>query len=549
MKQLAIIKSIPFKLSVIASCMLLIISVCSEFLVYRDTTDSYLADLKNRQLNEAQELSKEIELKIKQRTRLVQVIAKLLSCNLMGSNDELETLMKNALNGIDLFPLGIFILRADEPDKIINVSSCPAEDVFASDYMEWFVLAKTTDDVVISKAFRFKSSGQLHLIFAKAIHDISGAIIGVLAAPVQISNQLLIDIANPNATDGLSKNVIIPELGEVVFAPTDKNQVLEPTPDQAVYGFYKDANALEGTGVITNTDGISDLVAFSTIVPMNWAVIVRTDIAKDIAQVREEFVENASTELLLLVFVNITVIFATLYFYFSPLRHSARQVRSMDLGGSLTPLSKIRNDEIGDLIDGFNGLVDAVNERTLELKVANQHLEELSRIDALTGVFNRRWFDHSLDRMWRVRQRSRKPLSLIILDIDFFKQYNDSYGHLEGDKCLAAVGKALKDSLKRPTDIFARYGGEEFAAIVENDEAGVLSLAEAMRQSIENLKVEHTKSPHGIVTISLGVATLNPGPNELPDLLIKYADNALYQSKEQGRNKVTAYSPDDDRTT
>ncbi len=541
MKSIAVLRSIPFKLSVIATCILLVISITTEVPVYYDTIESYLTDLKSNQLNEAQELSEEIESKIQQRVKFIRVLVQLLTDDLNLSKDRLGNILENTLREVDLFSQGLFILSTDGVPIIAGGPHTLVQDIRTYDQFEWFVRAKQKEGVVISKVFRSKYTDELLLFFADSICDSSGTLIAVLAAPVRISTQLLNSIVNQKATEKLFESIVISESDKIIIESAGENLVFKPIRNQKLYQFYKNANSVEGVDVVTNEEGTTDIAAFSTIESLGWVVMVHTNIDKNLIPVREEFIIDVSSELMLLVFINVVVIFATLHFYFLPLQHSAKKVRSMDMNNELPHLKKIRNDEIGDLIEGFNALVDAVNERTIKLEEANLHLQELSQTDALTGVFNRRWFDHSLKYLWRMHQRNRQPLSLIILDIDFFKQYNDSYGHLQGDTCLAAVAKTLNDSLRRPTDIFARYGGEEFAAIVENDEEGVLSIAETMRQSIENLAMEHTKSPYGIVTISLGMATLTPDINGSPDLLVKYADIALYGSKEQGRNKVTMY--------
>lgn len=536
-------KSIPFKLSLITTLMLLFISVIYESFLYFDTAKLELDNLNNTLLNEAQEFSEEVEFKTQQRIKFISVLSQLIADDLELPSDHLQSILQKALNEVNFFHQGLVILSPDGK-SIITATSSSTQILMASNQFEWFEQAKQNAGVVISEVFRSNSAGKLQLIFAKAIHDISGTITGVLAAPVLISTELLSNLAKQTIADTLTESVILSTSDKIVIASSKKEPIFKPIPNQLFYQFYQNTNNLAGHNITVNEEGTTDLVAFSTIKVLNWVVILQSNATKALSQIRKDFFKEALSELLILLFINIVVIFATLRVYFSPLLHSAKQVRNIDLDKELPHLKRVRNDEIGDLLEGFNCLVDAVNERTLKLKEANSHLQELSKTDALTGVFNRRWFDNSLKNLWSIQQRNKQPLSLIILDIDFFKQYNDSYGHLQGDRCLATVGRQLNGLLRRPTDIFARYGGEEFAAIVENDEAGALDIAETMRQSIESLAMEHTKSPCGIVTISLGVATLVPDLNSSPELLIKYADRALYRSKEQGRNKVSVYVPD-----
>jgi diguanylate cyclase (GGDEF)-like protein len=185
-------------------------------------------------------------------------------------------------------------------------------------------------------------------------------------------------------------------------------------------------------------------------------------------------------------------------------------------------------------------LVRVVEERTRQLEEANRTLERLSQLDGLTGVANRRRFDEALDAEWRRGCRTGAPLSLVLLDIDAFKAFNDTYGHLRGDECLRQVAVALAGALGRAGDLVARYGGEEFAALlsgVGDEEAAVV--ADRLRANVQVLRIPHGASPAaGVVTVSAGVATLTPTERGDPATLVAAADQALYEAKRRGRNRV-----------
>lgn len=177
-----------------------------------------------------------------------------------------------------------------------------------------------------------------------------------------------------------------------------------------------------------------------------------------------------------------------------------------------------------------------------KLMLENQHLRSLVNIDELTKISNRRHFDECLNSEWCRMCRESGPLSLILLDIDYFKRYNDTYGHLKGDSCLYEVAQAIRNCLKRPADIVARYGGEEFAVILPKTEYdGAMKMGEKIRQAIEDLAIEHINSEGRlkIVTVSLGVGSIVPNLESQLTNLIQVADKALYNSKRQGRNIVT----------
>ncbi len=190
-------------------------------------------------------------------------------------------------------------------------------------------------------------------------------------------------------------------------------------------------------------------------------------------------------------------------------------------------------------------------EVTRQLAEANRKLQLLSNQDGLTGIANRRQFDDYLDIEWGRAVRDQHWLGLILLDIDAFKPYNDHYGHPEGDACLIKVAQILQAAVKRSGDLVARYGGEEFAVILPNtDLLGAATVAERMRRDVESLRIEHKYSPiTECLTISLGVAATRPQPSSHPSSLIRAADQALYQAKRTGGNRVVCAPEEIDPST
>ncbi len=167
-------------------------------------------------------------------------------------------------------------------------------------------------------------------------------------------------------------------------------------------------------------------------------------------------------------------------------------------------------------------------------------LQKLSVTDPLTGIANRRCFHDFLEREWQRGLRNKTPLGIVLCDIDFFKLYNDNYGHQQGDVCLKSVATALKKALLRPADLVARYGGEEFVAVLpETDEDGAVNVAKRMNSNVEALGLPHAASKVADhVTISVGAVSAIPDSEFTPDLLVSAADKALYEAKENGRNRV-----------
>lgn len=177
--------------------------------------------------------------------------------------------------------------------------------------------------------------------------------------------------------------------------------------------------------------------------------------------------------------------------------------------------------------------------RTDELQLLNRKLEALSTTDGLTGIANRRRFDEVLKKEWSRAERQSQPLALAMIDVDWFKNYNDHYGHQSGDQCLSIVAEVLAANICRTGDLVARYGGEEFAFIAPStDGVMALDMARKVCAALQSLALPHLMSGYGWVTVSIGVAAIVPQEGLAPDILLKAADEALYCAKEQGRNRA-----------
>lgn len=192
-------------------------------------------------------------------------------------------------------------------------------------------------------------------------------------------------------------------------------------------------------------------------------------------------------------------------------------------------------------------LEERVAERTAELALTNQaltdlnhKLEELSNSDSLLGIANRRYFDSRLEKEWRRAIREQSPLSLLLVDVDYFKHYNDCYGHQAGDHCLQSVVKAAQTALKRPGDLLARYGGDELAVILPNTELdGAILVAQAIQRELAEQHIPHANSPLAdLVTLSIGAAMMIPDEQSSAIMLVAATDRGLYVAKKSGRNCI-----------
>nr|WP_298416217.1 GGDEF domain-containing protein [uncultured Halomonas sp.] len=206
------------------------------------------------------------------------------------------------------------------------------------------------------------------------------------------------------------------------------------------------------------------------------------------------------------------------------------------------PATLLKNrDDIALLTDEIYSLLETLRQH-------NETLREQSLIDPLTGLGNRRLLDQRLEIALPMTRRRIAPLSILMIDVDHFKAYNDYYGHPAGDACLVEIANVLRDTFRRETDILIRIGGEEFLVVLlDSDEASALRLAEAMRSMLQAVGIPHAASPtHSVVTVSIGVATAKSGTQLDADSLIACADSALYQCKAQGRNRILGYALNSD---
>ena len=206
------------------------------------------------------------------------------------------------------------------------------------------------------------------------------------------------------------------------------------------------------------------------------------------------------------------------------------------LRGSLDESERLRNE----LEQVLSYREEEIRERTQALQFANEELKRLAKEDGLTGISNHRAFMEFADQVWRIVAREQKSLSVLMIDVDHFKAYNDIYGHQAGDQCLRRLAQIFREHARRPLDMAARYGGEEFAVILgDTDLDDSRGVAERIRRAVESLELPHSGSADfGVVTVSIGVAAVVPMPEVEVATLISLADKALYRAKTNGRNRL-----------
>jgi len=546
MKKL-LIKLIPshitIKLSLIVSMLVIVAFTTLEIYNFLNAKAEITQKINTEQYAQAKFIAKDIEDKIGKRAVFINGLADILSTQLTQPEALLTDTLKDYLQLTTVFPQGVAIFRPKGIGVIAEYPLIKGRSAFSFSQAEWFIEAKKSIGVVIGTPYISVVSHELLMPMAKAIRDKNGRLLGVLAAPIFLNDPGFMDYVFDANHRTQGEILIVSREKSIFIGTSNPDFLLKPTSVLGENQFYNAVlNGFNGYDHSTIDTDVVMLTAAADINVPDWFVVVRTPIDQAYKILNDDFYSSiiSGVAVSFLALITITL---TLFLFFTPLRNAAKSVKEM-LGNTqtLTKIKIYKNDEIGELITGFNLLIEMVNERNLNLKKTNTVLESLSQTDGLTGAANRRHFDETLQQAWRVQTRYQQPLTLLLIDIDYFKKYNDTHGHIAGDDCLKNVTKAIQGVINRPTDFFARFGGEEFVLLLQGDLKEGSLVAEKARLAVSDLQIEHSGATCQYLTISLGVASLIPQLHQDPVELIKQADQALYQSKENGRNRYEFYS-------
>lgn len=512
------------------------IVLLSTLILYKVDLDNVLEGAKDDQLRMANLFAREVESRISARIDHTDRLATLLmNMDLENKDAVTEFLQKQYFINSDI-ELGYLLISKNGTATIAEAPVVENRSTLSFIESEWFLKALETEDVVISSPRFGRVSGSPIIILAKAIRDEEGEVKAVLSSPVLLSAEKVLQnfFTRENMTG--DSILIVSRADGVFIVPPFERDILDPVPEKGINELHDKAmEGFEGTGVTIDAFGEKNIAAFSNINLLDWFIVSRISAEEAFAVINRHAKIFAFNALFMIALATAIIVFF-LRFYFEPLRAASEKVQKMASSEiELEMLHIKRNDEVGVLLIGFNKLVETVRNRTKELEI-------LSQVDGLTKLNNIRHMNSIMDLKWKEFRRRSEPLSIIMIDIDHFKKYNDHFGHQKGDLCLVKVSETMRIKLARPTDVIARYGGEEFIVLVEGDESMAARTAEYIRQSVKELAILHPLSPFKIVTISLGVASCVPGKADSIESLIKEADTALYKSKENGRDRYTIFS-------
>ena len=354
-------------------------------------------------------------------------------------------------------------------------------------------------------------------------------------------------MANFGGRPGISA-LLIDSTGVVLAAPSNQasmiGQPLDNVPLLSAIT-YKALSSNSDTGSLsfTATDGSKRAISFARIPGTQSRLIVSVDEAEVTAVINRE-IRTAYLQLgFVCVFVLLGALIGAEKLIINPIEVMTGMAKRFGEGDWSARVSRSRlPSEFMPLARAFNAMATQLSQRERELVATNDRLTVMASIDMLSGLANRRGFQSRLDFEWMKAQQYTSELSLLMIDVDHFKLYNDTYGHPEGDACLTRIGEALAGIAGDTMGFASRYGGEEFCLLLPNTSAQkALVFGETVRATVQGLGLPHITSSYGIVTVSVGVAATLPSDAQTPGELIEAADAALYAAKHRGRNTVVEH--------
>lgn len=387
----------------------------------------------------------------------------------------------------------------------------------------------------------------------------------ILACVDVLLDDLMNRVAHPSIQGAYSTLFLADGDGTLIYHPRHLEDIKASQGNASIrsLGIREDEASLAAVrtlkpGQVVLADNGEELIALGLMPETPWVLAIHYPKAL----MRPSILQNLGIVIalgLLTLLVEIAIIRGVLHDHvavpLARLIRATRLVGSSDKDATALDLPIAEKGEVGDLARAFHamalrvreahdGLEEKVQERTLALEQANRQLLAMSMTDGLTGVANRRSFDETLEAEWRRVSRSNTAMMLAMIDVDWFKKYNDHYGHPAGDDCLRTVARLIEGQVHRPGDYVARYGGEEFALIsTVGSVDGARHLAQKIHDALAAIALPHEMSPFARVTVSIGLACMVPLQRDTADRLLAAADAALYEAKRQGRNRTEMAAP------
>ena len=410
----------------------------------------------------------------------------------------------------------------------------------------YLIKARETRDFVFSDFLLARPTNTPIVMAAYPVSGINPEAESVVLAGVNLDWMSKI-MTNLGDRPGISA-VLVDSVGTVLAAPPDQASMIGRALDtvpllSAIAEKAIGSDKTEGSLSFVAADGSRRAVSFARIPGTQSRLIVSIDEAKVSAVINRE-IRTAYLQLgFVCLFVLLGALIAAERLIIQPIEIMAAMAKRFGQGDSAARAARSRLPaEFVPLARAFNAMAAQLSQRERELVATNDRLTVIASIDMLSGLANRRGFQSRLDFEWLKAQQYESELSLLMIDVDHFKLFNDTYGHPEGDACLSRLGETLAGIAAETMGFAGRYGGEEFCLLLPNTDAGrALEIGEMVRAAVQNLAMPHCTSSYEVVTASVGVASTLPNDSQRPGDLIEAADAALYAAKHRGRNAVVAH--------
>lgn len=491
-----------------------------------------------QQLSIASYVARDIDHSIQTRRALIGELVATLPPALVQRPESLAIWLQERQRVSPLFNSGLLVLRPDDSGLLAQYPVVAGRDKLVYSDSDWFQAALRADEVVMSKPHRGRASGDPILVMAAPVRDSAKRVVAVLAGAATLNTRGLLDRLQETRLGASGGFLLISPTDKLFVGASDPSMVLKPTPAPGVNLLHDRAMAgYRGTGITINAKGVEELSAMVTVPSTGWFVVARMPTAEAFRPIEVLRGFNWMNSLAVMAGMIITLMLL-LPRMLRPLTEAARSMREMADGRrELAPLPIKHQDEVGDLVLGFNYLVAKLNEKEAKLQKTVQRLDQLAGTDSLTSAGNRRQFDEMVERELDRSRRFGHPISLMLLDLDLFKMINDTHGHVQGDRVLQHVAECIRNVLRK-SDSLSRWGGEEFVILMPDTElSSAAILAERVRASIASHSIEGL----GSVTASIGVAELME--SESREQWVARVDAAMYRAKDGGRNRVEVDSP------
>jgi diguanylate cyclase (GGDEF)-like protein len=498
-------------------------------------TDGLLTTVGAQHLSLANYVAKDIDGKIGTRQKLLEQVAQDLPLALMQQPEPLQAWLEQRHRLAPFFSLGLVVVAADGKSAIADYPVLGGRRALDFNDRDWFIAARDTGRFAIGKPTIGRAAFQGVVHMAVPVKDSNGQVAAVLMGVTALNMPGFLDNIESHKIGSTGSLLLFSPRDEIIVTSTEPQLRLQPTPrpganrlhDQAMEGW-------RGHGVTVNAFGVETVAAFASVPRANWVVVARMPTDEVLSAATALMRANLRSSVVSAA-VLIVVLIVLLSYLMRPLKNSAQHMRAMADGHApLSMLPAVQQDEVGEMVESFNALV-------MKLQDSEIQMVQLAHNDPLTGLPNRRSFMTHLPKMVALAERQCSRLAVLFIDLDGFKQVNDSHGHQVGDKLLQQVAARLSQEVRK-SDLVGRIGGDEFMLLLTDchDQESIAAFA---RKIIDKISQPYTADGVEMnIGASIGIALF---PEHAIDVeaLITLADAAMYEVKRSGRNGFRFAAP------